>query len=120
MSETAEFPLPVDATEDERAAARSQIAKHTTIRDELPGSITFDGRAIGQTGPVWHLQYTRLFALPTGYLVAAHDLREGIVVRYAGSAEELAQAFEQTAVREFIEDELRFRGITGTGNATTV
>ncbi|CAN5152602.1 hypothetical protein BH18CHL2_BH18CHL2_02700 [soil metagenome] len=120
MSETAVFPLPVDASEEEREAARSQIAKHTAVHEVGPSSIAFEGRAIGQTGPVWHLQYTRLYALPTGYLVAAHDLREGIVVRYAGTPEKLAESFEQPAVREFIDDELRFRGITGTGDAAAV
>ena len=93
--------------------ARTEIARYTTVRDEARTEIIFDGRLIGQTGPVWHFQYTRLYALEGGYLVAAHDLREGIVVRHAGSAEQLAKSFEQLAVREFIEDELRFRGITG-------
>lgn len=114
MSETAEFPLPADVTPEERAAAKSGIAKHTTIREETPGAIRFDGRVIGQTGPIWHFQYTRMYQLEKGYLAAGHDLREGIMVKYADSAEKLPECFPDARVREFVEDELRFRRVIGT------
>jgi hypothetical protein len=117
VSETAEFPLPIDVTEEERAAARAGIAKHTTIREETPRAIRFDGRVIGQTGPIWHFQYTRLYALGTGFLAAGHDLRKGIVVGFAESAEKLPECFESPEVREFVEDELRFRGIIAPATA---
>jgi hypothetical protein len=112
-SETAEFPLPADVTDDERATARREIARYATIVGEEPRLIRFTGRTIGQTGPVWHLQYTRLYALETGFMVAAHDLHEGIKVAHADRAEELSAAFENPTVREFIDDELRFRKIVG-------
>jgi len=95
-SEIAEFPLPADVTADERATAK---------------------REIGQTGPVWHFQYTRLYQLPHGFLVAAHDLHEGIKVSYADTPEGLPKAFENETVREFIEEELRFRKILGPEHA---
>ena len=113
MSETAEFPLPIDVTDEERAAARTGIAKHATIREETPRAIRFDGRLLGQTGPIWRFQYTRLYALEKGFLAAGHDLRAGMVVGYAETAEELPQCFESPVVREFIEDELRFRKVIG-------
>ena len=114
---TAEFPLPADVTEDERATARREIGKHATIVSEEPRVIRFEGRVIGQTGPVWHLQYTRLYALEKGYLVAAHDLHEGIKVAFTERPEELPNAFANEIVREFLEDELRFRKIVGTEHA---
>ncbi len=113
MSDIAEFPLPADVTDEERAAARDGIAKHTTIREETTRSIRFDGRVIGQTGPIWRFQYTRLYALERGFLAAGHELREGIVVGYAQTAEELPDCFQDPSVREFVEDELRFRKIIG-------
>ena len=116
-SEIAEFPLPADATQEERATAKREIGKYAKIVSEEPRVIRFEGRAIGQTGPVWHLQYTRLYALPKGYLVATHDLHEGIKVAYADSPEGLPRAFENETVREFIEDELRFRKIIGPEHA---
>ena len=116
-SEIAEFPLPADATEEERATAKREIGKHAKIVGEEPRVIKFEGRSIGQTGPVWHLQYTRLYALPKGYLVAAHDLHEGIKVAYADSPDELPKAFANETVREFIEDELRFRKLLGPEHA---
>jgi hypothetical protein len=109
--EIAEFPLPADVTDDERATAKREIGKHAKILGEEPRVIRFQGRTIGQTGPVWHLQYTRLYALDKGYLVAAHDLHEGIKVAYAESPDRLPDAFKNETVREFLEDELRFRGI---------
>jgi hypothetical protein len=118
-SEIAEFPLPADVTEEERATAKREIGKHTKIVGEEKRLIRFEGRAIGQTGPVWHLQYTRLYALDKGYLVAAHDLHEGIKVAYADSPDKLPDAFKNEVVREFIEDELHFRKITGSEHART-
>jgi hypothetical protein len=112
-SEIAEFPLPADVTDEERATARREIAKHSQIVGEEPRVIRFAGRTIGQTGPVWHIQYTRLYALDKGYLVAAHDLHEGIKISYADSPEELPSAFKNELVREFVEDELRFRKVIG-------
>ena len=116
-SEIAEFPLPADVTAEERATAKREIGKYAKIVSEEPRVIKFEGRSIGQTGPVWHLQYTRLYALPKGYLVAAHDLHEGIKVAYADAPEDLPKAFENETVREFIEDELRFRKLLGPEHA---
>jgi hypothetical protein len=116
-SEIAEFPLPADVTEEERATAKREIGKYTKILGEEPGVIRFAGRTIGQTGPVWHFQYTRLYALPKGYLVAAHDLHEGIKVAFAETPEELPKAFENDLVREFVEDELHHRKIIGSEHA---
>ena len=110
MSETAEFPLPADVTPDEKATASREIGRHATIVDETPARIRFEGRLIGQTGPNWHFQYTRMYELPTGFLAAGHDLREGIVVVHAESVEKLGEGFSNEGVREFVEDELRFRG----------
>jgi hypothetical protein len=58
-----------------------------------------------------------MYQLPKGFLVAGHDLREGIKVGYAETAEGLPGCFEQEGVREFIEDELRFRGAIGSEHA---
>lgn len=113
-SEIAEFPLPADVTDDERATAKRELGKHARIVGEEPRVIRFEGRLIGQTGPVWHLQYTRLYAVPNGYLVAAHDLHEGIKVVFATDPKVLPDAFKNETVREFLEDELLFRKITGT------
>lgn len=118
-SEIAEFPLPADVTDEERATAKREIGKHAKIVAEEPRLIRFEGRAIGQTGPVWHLQYTRLYAVPNGYVVAAHDLHEGIKVMFAKDPKELPDAFKNETVREFLEDELRFRKITETTTETT-
>ncbi len=117
MGDVAEFPLPADVTDDERSTAKREIGKHAIIVGEEPHAIRFEGRTIGQTGPVWHLQYTRLYALAKGYLVAAHDLHEGIKVAYTERAEDLQNAFENPVVREFIEDELRFRKVIGASHA---
>ena len=116
-SQVAEFPLPADVTEDERATAKREIGKYTKIIGEEPRVIRFAGSTIGQTGPVWHFQYTRLYQLPKGYLAAGHDLHEGIKVAYAETADDLPNAFENDLVREFVEDELRYRKIIGTEHA---
>jgi len=113
MSEIAEFPLPFDASAQERETAKREIAKHTQVLGEGEHSIRFTGESIGQTGPVWHLQYTRLYRLPNGYMVAARDLHEGVKVAFAKDPESLAKAFENPNVREFIEDELRYRKVIG-------
>ncbi|HET8569082.1 MAG TPA: hypothetical protein VFM93_08870 [Candidatus Limnocylindria bacterium] len=117
MSETTEFPLPADVTPEERDTARREIGKYSTIRDDDARSIRFDGRQLGQTGPIWHFQYTRIFEVPKGFIVAAHDLREGIVVVHSERAEDLPEKFSESVVREFLEDELRFRGVVGNGHA---
>lgn len=116
-SEVAEFPLPADVTAAERATAKREVGKYTKILSEEPRVIRFEGRKIGQTGPIWHLQYTRVYALPKGYLLAAHDLHEGIKVAFAESPERLVEAIENEMVREFVEDELRFRKIIGPEHA---
>jgi hypothetical protein len=116
-SEIAEFPLPADATEEERATAKREIGKYTKIIGLEPRVIRFAGRRIGQTGPVWHFQYIRLYQLPKGYLAAGHDLHEGIKVAYAETPEELPRAFANDLVREFVEDELRYRKIIGSEHA---
>lgn len=119
MSETAEFPLPADVTDEERATAQREIAKYTKIVSDTDNAIRFTGELIGQTGPVWHFQYTRMYRLPKGYLAAVHDLHEGIKVAYADDAAGLPRAFENPLVREFLEDELHFRKIVGAEHART-
>ena len=111
MSEqdTAEFPLPADTTDAERAQAKREIGKHAQIVAEEPRLIKLRGRLLGKTGPNWHFQYTRIYALPKGFLAAGHDIREGIKVSYADDLAHVADGFENEGVREFIEDELRFR-----------
>jgi hypothetical protein len=116
--EVTDFPLPHDVTEDERATARTEIAKHTRIVGEEPDRLKIVGRTIGQTGPIWHFQYIYMYALPKGFMVAGHDLREGMKVGYADSAEGLPKSFGHEGVREFLEDELRFRGVIGSAHAT--
>ncbi|TMF55405.1 MAG: hypothetical protein E6I19_08355, partial [Chloroflexi bacterium] len=103
MSEIAEFPLPSDVTDEERATAKREIGKYAKIVSETDKVVRFNGELIGQTGPVWHLQYTRMYKLPKGYLAAGHDLHEGIKVAYADQAEGLPKAFENPLVREFLE-----------------
>jgi hypothetical protein len=117
MSEIAEFPLPADATDEERAAAKREIAKFTKVVSVTDDVVRFEGEVVGQTGPVWHFQYTRMYKLPKGFLAAAHDLHEGIKVAFADRAEELPKAFENPLVREFLEDELRFRKIVAPEHA---
>jgi hypothetical protein len=111
MSEqdVAEFPLPADTTDEERAQAKHEIGKHATVVAEEPHLLKLTGKLLGKTGPNWHFQYTRIYALPTGFLAAAHDIREGIKVSYADELEHVADGFENEGVREFIIDELRFR-----------
>ena len=118
MSEVAEFPLAFDAPDSERETAMREIAKHTKILSAEDRAIKFVGEKIGQTGPIWHVQYTRLYRVPNGYLIAARDLHEGIKVGFAKKPEDLAESFDNPMVREFIEDELRFRNIIRTTHAT--
>ena len=117
MSETAEFPLPYDATKEERDTAKREIGKHAKVVSETDSAITFEGEKIGQTGPVWHIQYTRLYRIAKGYLVAARDMHEGIKVAFADTPDGLAEAFENPVVKEFIEDELRYRNVVGAKHA---
>ena len=111
MSEqdTAEFPLPADANDEERAQARREIGKHAEIVREEPRVMVLKGKLLGKTGPNWHFQYPRIYALPRGFLAAGHDIREGIKVSYADDLAHVADAFENEGVREFVIDELRFR-----------
>ena len=111
MSEqdVAEFPLPADTTDQERAQAKREIAKHAEIVAEEPRVIRIKGKLLGQTGPNWHFQYTRIYALPTGFLAVGHDIRDGIKVSHADDLAHVADGFENEGVREFIIDELRFR-----------
>jgi hypothetical protein len=119
MSETATFPLPFDATRQDRDAAKKEFAKYTEVLGEEDRAIKFAGEQIGQTGPVWHFQYTRLYRLPNGFLAAARDIHEGVKVAFAKDAESLAATLADNAVvREFIEDELRYRKIIGQAHAT--
>ncbi|HTJ60526.1 MAG TPA: hypothetical protein VL333_04960 [Candidatus Saccharimonadales bacterium] len=121
MSEqdTAEFPLPADTTDTERAQAKREIGKHAEIVAEEPRLIRLKGRLLGKTGPNWHFQYTRIYALPKGFLAAGHDIREGIKVSYADDLAHVADGFENEGVREFIEDELRFRKLLDAEPART-
>ena len=107
----AEFPLPADATDDERAQAKREIGAHAKIVEETPHGLRIAAKLLGQTGPIWHFQYTRIYALPKGFLAAGHDIREGIKVSYADLLEHVADGFENEGVHEFILDELRFRGV---------
>ena len=111
MSEqdTAEFPMPADTTDAERAQAKREIGKHAQIVGEEPRVLKLKAKLLGQTGPNWHFQYTRIYALPKGFLAAGHDIREGIKVSYADDLAHVADGFENEGVREFIADELRFR-----------
>ena len=115
--EVTDFPLPHDVTDEERETARREIGKHTRIVAEEPDRLRIAGRTIGQTGPIWHFQYTRMYQLPKGFMAAGHDLREGIKVGYTESAEDLPKCFEHESVQEFLEDELRFRGVIGSAHA---
>jgi hypothetical protein len=111
MSEqdTAEFPLPADATDEERAQAKREIGRYAEVLEERPNGLTIKAKLLGKTGPIWHFQYTRIYALPKGFLAAGHDIREGIKVSYADELQHVADGFENDGVREFILDELRFR-----------
>ena len=105
----AEFPLPADTTDQERAQAKREIGKYAEIVGEDPGAIKLKGKLLGKTGPNWHFQYTRIYALPNGFLAAGHDIREGVKVSSSDQLEHVADGFENEGVREFIIDELRFR-----------
>ena len=107
----AEFPLPADATDEERAQAKREIGAHAKILDEAPRVLRIAATLLGQTGPIWHFQYTRIYALPKGFLAAGHDIRDGIKASYAEDLAHVADSFENEGVREFILDELRFRGL---------
>lgn len=111
ITDTAEFPLPADVTDLERATALREIGRHAEIVGDEPRVIRFRARTLGQTGPIWHFQYTRVYAVADGFLVAGHDLREGIVVQHADALDRVTVGFGNEGVREFIEDELRFRQV---------
>jgi hypothetical protein len=115
---TAIFPLPADVDDTERRTVREGIARHTKILGEKGREITLEGEQIGQTGPVHHYQYLRLYRVPKGYLAIGHDLRQGMIVVFAERAEDLPARFEPDTVREFVEDELRFRKVIATEGAT--
>ena len=118
VSETALFPMPFDATPADRERAKQELAKFAMVVGEEDGAIKIAGEQIGQTGPVWHFQYTRLYRLPNGFLAAARDIHEGVKVAFADKAEQLPEAFAKNAtVREFLEDELRYRKIIGPAHA---
>ena len=78
-----------------------------------------DAEQIGQTGPVHHFQYIRIYRIAKGFLAIGHDLREGIKIAFAERADELPARFEPDTVREFVEDELRFRNIIDVAGAGT-
>jgi len=113
----AEFPLPADASDEERAQATREIGAHAKIVDQAPGLLRITAKLLGQTGPIWHFQYTRIYALPKGFLAAGHDIRDGIKVSYADELANVADGFENEGVHEFILDELRFRGLLDADHA---
>jgi len=113
MPEVAEFPLPADVTDAERKQLHKSIAAHARIAGEDERTVRFAGEQIGQTGPVHHFQYLRLYRIEGGFLAIGHDLREGMKVAFAERPEELPGAFGEETVREFVEDELRYRGVLG-------
>ena len=119
MSEqdTSEFPFPADATDEERAQAKQLIGEHARIVEATPRGLTIAAKQLGQTGPIWHFQYTRIYALPNGYLAAGHDIRDGIKVSHSDELEHVADDLGNEGVREFILDELRFRGHLGAEHA---
>lgn len=113
MSEpdTAEFPLPADASDAERAQAKTAIGAYAPVLNASPHALRIRATLLGQTGPIWHFQYTRIYALPKGFLAAGHDIRDGIMVSHADELAHVADGFANDGVREFILDELRFRGL---------
>lgn len=115
----ATFPLPNDVTDDERRALRDGIARHTKVIGEQDRAFQLDAEQVGQTGPVHHFQYIRLYRVQNGFLAIGHDLREGMKIVFAERAEDLPRSFEPDTVREFVEDELRFRKVIGPANAET-
>lgn len=108
-SDVAEFPLPADATAEERAQAKREIGRYTEIVGEEPRAIALRGMRLGQTGPNWHFQYTRIYRVPNGFLAVGHDIRDGITASFSEELAHVADGFENEGVREFILDELRFR-----------
>lgn len=110
MPETT-FPLPADVTAEEREQLRTGLAPHANLLGEEPRAFRFDGEQVGQTGPVHHFQYVRLYRVAKGYLAIGHDLREGMKLAFAERAEDLPATFDEETVREFVEDELRYRGV---------
>ena len=119
MSGTAVFPLPFDATPQDLENAKREFAKHAQIIGTEERAIKFAGEQIGQTGPVWHFQYTRLYRLANGYLAAARDIHEGVKVAFTQKLEELPEVLSTNpVVREFIEDELRYRKVVGSAHGT--
>src|SRR5258708_40281896 len=98
-SDIAEFPLPADATAEERAPAKREIARYTEIVGEEPRPIKLRGKLLGKTGPNWHFQYTRIYPDPKGYLAAAHDTRAGIAARSARSLAPVAPGVQYEGAR---------------------
>ena len=109
----ATFPLPNDVTDEERRTLHEGVGRHTKVLAEDGRSFQLEGEQIGQTGPVHHYQYIRIYRVPDGVLAIGHDLREGMKIVFAERPEELPEKFEPDTVREFVEDELRFRKILG-------
>ena len=116
---TATFPLPADVTDDERRQVRERLGQYARIVDEDQRAMRIEAEQIGQTGPVHHYQYIRLYRTPKGFVAIGHDLREGMKVAFAQRAEDLPPRFEPDTVREFVEDELRYRHIIGATGART-
>jgi hypothetical protein len=112
-ADAAEFPLPADVTDDERRQLREGIGSHARVIGDEARALRFAGAQVGQTGPVHHFQYLRLYRVADGYLAIGHDLREGMKIAHAQRPEELSRSFSEDTVREFIEDELRYRGVLG-------
>ncbi|OLC57454.1 MAG: hypothetical protein AUH85_03535 [Chloroflexi bacterium 13_1_40CM_4_68_4] len=102
----ATFPLPGDVTEEERRQLREGLARYARILGE-------EDRAIK------NFQYIRIYRIATGFLAIGHDLREGIKIVFAERAEDLPARFEPDTVREFVEDELRFRKVIDAAGAGT-
>ena len=119
MSEqdTAEFPFPADASDEERAQAKQLIGAHARIVEETERGLKIDATLLGQTGPIWHFQYTRIYKLASGFLAAGHDIREGIKVSHSADLEHVADNLGNAGVAEFILDELRFRGLLAAEHA---
>ena len=115
----ATFPLPGDVTEEERRQLREGLARYARILGEEDRAIKIEAEQIGQTGPVHHFQYIRIYRIATGVLAIGHDLREGMKIVFAERAEDLPARFEPDTVREFVEDELRFRKVIDAAGAGT-
>lgn len=111
MADETTFPLPADVDDSERETLRREVGRHATVLGEDARGFRFGGAQLGQTGPVHHFQYIRLYRVAEGFLAIGHDLREGMKVTFAKTAEQLPTAFAEETVREFVEDELRYRGV---------